>query len=163
MKIDDIVKETKAFYCLECGVCTGSCPVSRVLPSFSPRMMVTEALLGLEGEIFKDSNPWQCLTCGRCSHRCPSKVDYQGFIRSLRVEAVGKGLEGVVCFCGPTGRLPRPGCYPTLCSVERGLSSTLQMQDRDNPSNLRRLYNTRVRRMRQHGNMYKGGHFEKRH
>ena len=95
MSIEDIVKETKAFYCLECGVCTGSCPVSRVLPSFSPRMMVTEALLGLEAEVLKDSNPWQCLTCGRCSHRCPSKVDYQGFIRSVRIEAVGKGMEGV--------------------------------------------------------------------
>ena len=95
MKIEDIVKETKAFYCLECGVCTGSCPVSRVLPTFSPRMMVTEALLGLEGEVFKDSSPWQCLTCGRCSHRCPSKVDYQGFIRFVRIEAVGKGMEGV--------------------------------------------------------------------
>lgn len=37
---------------------------------------------------------------------------------------------------------PRPGCYPAACSVECGLSSTLQMQSRDHPANLRYLHHT---------------------
>jgi hypothetical protein len=46
------------------------------------------------------------------------------------------------CFCGPfrqvhaSRRFPRPGCYPTLCSVECGLSSTPSTQGRDRPTDL---------------------------
>ncbi len=40
-------------------------------------------------------------------------------------------------------RVPRPGCYPTPCSMECGLSSTPTTQDRDRPTDLRRHYHTR--------------------
>jgi hypothetical protein len=36
-----------------------------------------------------------------------------------------------------SGRFPRPGCYPTPCSMECGLSSTLTTQSRNCPTNLR--------------------------
>ena|SRR3990172_9453406 len=48
-----------------------------------------------------------------------------------------------VCFCGPfrqvhaSRRFPRPGCYPTPCSMECGLSSTPSTQGRDCPIGLR--------------------------
>ena len=45
--------------------------------------------------------------------------------------------EGCLFLWPCSGRLPRPGCYPTLCSLECGLSSTLQKQDRDCPTSLR--------------------------
>ena len=35
-------------------------------------------------------------------------------------------------------RFPRPGCYPTPCSMECGLSSIPTTQDRDCPTNLRK-------------------------
>jgi len=38
---------------------------------------------------------------------------------------------------GKTRVLPRPGGYPALCSVECGLSSTLDDQSRDHPASLR--------------------------
>ncbi len=34
-------------------------------------------------------------------------------------------------------RFPRPGCYPTPCSMECGLSSIPTTQDRDRPTSLR--------------------------
>jgi hypothetical protein len=40
-------------------------------------------------------------------------------------------------------RVPRPGCYPTPCSMECGLSSTPTTQDRDRPTDLRPHYDTR--------------------
>ncbi len=36
-----------------------------------------------------------------------------------------------------SGRFPRPGCYPTSCSLECGLSSIPNVQDRDRPTDLR--------------------------
>src|SRR6185295_13690435 len=47
-------------------------------------------------------------------------------------------------------RVPRPGCYPTPCSVECGLSSVSTTQDRDRPTDLRHQYHTRDRTERQH-------------
>lgn len=46
-------------------------------------------------------------------------------------------------------RLPRPGCYPTPCSLECGLSSTPQTQGRDRPTDLRRVHHTRKGKERQ--------------
>ena len=39
-------------------------------------------------------------------------------------------------------RVPRPGCYPTPCSMECGLSSIPSTQDRDRPTDLRQLHHT---------------------
>ncbi len=67
------------------------------------------------------------------------------------------GLRVAVCFCGPfirqvnsSRRVPRPGCYPTPCSMECGLSSIPTTQDRDRPTDLRPRYHTRKDRERQH-------------
>jgi len=46
-------------------------------------------------------------------------------------------------------RVPRPGCYPTPCSVECGLSSVSTTQDRDRPTDLRKHYHTRKATERQ--------------
>ena len=46
-------------------------------------------------------------------------------------------------------RVPRPGCYPTPCSMECGLSSIPTTQDRDRPTDLRRHYDTRKEGRRQ--------------
>lgn len=43
-----------------------------------------------------------------------------------------------------SGGFPRPGCYPTPCSTECGLSSTLTTQDRDCPTSLRWHHDTRT-------------------
>ena len=40
-------------------------------------------------------------------------------------------------------RVPRPGCYPTPCSMECGLSSAPTTQDRDRPTDLRHHHHTR--------------------
>ena len=35
--IPELVDLTKTYYCLDCGVCTGSCPVARVFPDMIRR------------------------------------------------------------------------------------------------------------------------------
>ncbi|NVM21461.1 MAG: (Fe-S)-binding protein, partial [Desulfobacterales bacterium] len=95
MSIYDLIEKTKVSFCQDCGVCTGSCPVSRVLPGFSPQQMVDKfvlsADLGLEDEVLGEQDLWSCLTCGRCLQRCPSKVEYLEFVRQVRQEAFKTG------------------------------------------------------------------------
>jgi heterodisulfide reductase subunit D len=95
MNLPDIVDRTQAYYCLDCGICTGSCPVSRVTPDFSPRLMVEKVLMDQEENPLEDVNIWSCLSCGQCSTRCPSKIDYPEFVRMVREEAFRQGKGGV--------------------------------------------------------------------
>lgn len=91
MNIEALVNETKAYYCLDCGVCTGSCPVARCTPTFSPRLMVEKALMGKAEDFLSDPDVWSCLTCARCTHRCPADIDYLTFARGIREEALKLG------------------------------------------------------------------------
>jgi len=91
--IDELVNATKTYYCLDCGVCTGSCPVSRVFPEFSPRQIIERSLYEL-GE-FSDDTIWNCLTCAQCSIRCPADINFPEFIRLMRDEAHLQGFDGV--------------------------------------------------------------------
>lgn len=73
-------------YCMECGVCTGSCPVSYEWEDFSPRRMIRRSL-DHEAPLSQTREVWACLTCARCSERCPVGIDFPEFIRSYRREA----------------------------------------------------------------------------
>lgn len=92
MNIEQAVKAYQTYACLDCGVCTGSCPISRVLPSFSPRLIVEKALLELGDELLEDRELWSCLTCSRCFERCPTKINFPEFMRVLREEATKRGI-----------------------------------------------------------------------
>jgi heterodisulfide reductase subunit D len=100
MNLPEIVEQTQAYYCLDCGICTGSCPVSRVTPDFSPRLMVEKVLMDEEERPLEDVNIWSCLSCGQCSVRCPAKIDYPEFVRMVREEAFRQGKGGVAAHRG---------------------------------------------------------------
>lgn len=78
-------------YCMECGVCTGSCPVSRVLPTFSPRQMIKRTLMDRDETVLQGRELWACLTCARCSVRCPVQIDFPEFARTHRELARKEG------------------------------------------------------------------------
>jgi len=74
-------------YCMECGVCTGSCPVSKELPEFSPRQIIKRAYLEPTDELLQCHEIWACLTCARCSERCPVEIDFPKYMSKLRKRA----------------------------------------------------------------------------
>jgi len=92
--LDDIIQETKTYYCLECGKCSSLCPISRYDPQYSPRVMVENALLGLEDELVYNKKLFSCLTCYACQLKCPSDVDYPLFIQKVRVLATAAEQHG---------------------------------------------------------------------
>ncbi|MDH4269226.1 MAG: (Fe-S)-binding protein [Dehalococcoidia bacterium] len=94
MNLEDIIKETKTYYCLECGKCTSLCPVSRHNSNFSPRLMLERALMGFGDELIHDRELFSCLSCYACSNLCPSDVDYPVFTQKVRNLASGEGEHG---------------------------------------------------------------------
>jgi heterodisulfide reductase subunit D len=87
MKKTRLLTQKQIDYCMECGLCTGSCPISRELSSFSPRQLIKRAVLDPDEELIHSREIWACLGCGSCSGRCPAEIDFPGFISSLRQRA----------------------------------------------------------------------------
>jgi Fe-S oxidoreductase/coenzyme F420-reducing hydrogenase delta subunit len=87
-RMNQIIEDTGAFDCVECGKCTTVCPVAKYNPNFAPRTVVLKASEGLAENVQSNRDVWTCVTCEQCNKMCPYKVDYSGFIRSMREEAV---------------------------------------------------------------------------
>ena len=86
--MSQIVEDTGAFDCVECGKCTTVCPVAKYDPNFAPRTIVLKAMEGVVDNISSNRDVWTCVTCEQCNSMCPYKVDYSGFIRDMRAKAV---------------------------------------------------------------------------
>ena len=114
MNLEDIIQETKTYYCLECGKCTSVCPVARYDPSFSPRQMIENALLGFGDELLFDKELFSCLTCYTCQQKCPSDIDFPVFVRKARSMAQDDGQHGVCAHSGQLQSLQRLMTSPAL-------------------------------------------------
>jgi Fe-S oxidoreductase len=78
-------------YCMECGLCTGSCPISREMSTFSPRQIIKRAMLDPDGGLVGSREIWACLSCASCSGRCPAEINFPEFISSYRQQARSAG------------------------------------------------------------------------
>ncbi len=90
-EVKQIIEDTGAFDCVECGKCTTVCPIASFDPDFAPRAIVLRAMEGIVEDIATDKDIWTCIACEQCNVMCPYKVDYSGFIRGMREEAVRHG------------------------------------------------------------------------
>ncbi len=93
-EIEQIITDTGAYACLDCGKCTVVCPISQYNPDFSPRKIVYTALYREEADIVSNSQLWSCITCAMCEERCQSGVQYTELIKSLRAKAHDVGNIG---------------------------------------------------------------------
>ena len=114
MNLEDIIQETKTYYCLECGKCTSVCPVARYDPSFSPRQMIENALLGFGDELLLDKELFSCLTCYTCQQKCPSDIDFPVFVQKARSLAQGNEQHGVCAHSGQLQSLARLMAGPDI-------------------------------------------------
>jgi heterodisulfide reductase subunit D len=114
LNLEDIIQRTRTYYCLECGKCTSICPVARHDPSFSPRTMIENALLGFEDELVFNQKLFSCLTCYTCQQRCPSDVDFPVFVREARSIAQDNGQRGICAHSGQLQSLARLMTSPNI-------------------------------------------------
>jgi len=114
LSLEDIIQETKTYYCLECGKCSSICPISRYNPAYSPRVMVENALLGLEDDLTFNRELFSCLTCYRCSSQCPADVDYPLFMQKLRAIASDAGQHGDCAHAGALQSIMRLMSNPQI-------------------------------------------------
>lgn len=78
-------------YCLQCGACTATCPVSRFSKEYRPRRIIEACIVGYREMVFQSDEIWMCAACYSCTERCPQDVFPTDIIRVLRNVAVKKG------------------------------------------------------------------------
>jgi heterodisulfide reductase subunit C len=61
--------------CIQCGRCTSSCPVAKVMVEHNPRRLMEMIILGQRADVMLGPVPWQCLSCFTCLDRCPQGGD----------------------------------------------------------------------------------------
>ncbi|MBW2058754.1 MAG: (Fe-S)-binding protein [Deltaproteobacteria bacterium] len=79
------------FGCIQCGKCTGGCPVS-FNSSLNIRRLMQEALVldDLEA-IYKKDELWACTACRTCTIRCPRDLRPSDLIIGMRTALIEEG------------------------------------------------------------------------
>jgi heterodisulfide reductase subunit D len=114
MNIKEAIKKSKAYLCLECGKCTGVCPISKFNRGYSPRILVNKSLRGNYDNLLKDKNIWNCLTCRLCDEQCPVDIDYINLTQAIRLEAQKIGEEAMCSHGGAVQSLMHIMTAPNL-------------------------------------------------
>ncbi len=114
MKIDPktFIHDYALSLCIQCGTCTGGCPVKFRSP-LNMRRLVRQTYFTLDPSLFKKPELWACTTCSTCSLRCPAGVKNVELIIGIRNLLANRGevpstirdaLENTFLHGNPWGR-----------------------------------------------------------
>ena len=76
-------------HCIQCGMCTATCPVAEAVPGFSPRQLIARALMNLDKELLASDEIWYCARCQQCVANCRKDIRPGDIITALRIIANG--------------------------------------------------------------------------
>jgi heterodisulfide reductase subunit C len=77
--------------CIQCGSCTGSCPVSHVM-DITPRQIVALFRAGYLEDILRSRALYICASCYSCTVRCPMGIRVTDNLYALKRVATKMGI-----------------------------------------------------------------------
>ncbi|MBN1178365.1 MAG: (Fe-S)-binding protein [Anaerolineae bacterium] len=92
MRVDvqQLLDNLDLFGCIQCGKCTGGCPVS-LTTVLNVRFLIYETLMDALPDIEHAEELWDCTCCFTCVERCPKDVRPADLIIGLRGQLVEAG------------------------------------------------------------------------
>jgi heterodisulfide reductase subunit C len=69
--------------CIQCGTCSGSCPVSYMM-DYAPRKLFAMIRAGFKEEVLKSDTIWLCASCYLCAARCPKDIKITDIMYALK-------------------------------------------------------------------------------
>ncbi|UCF85963.1 MAG: (Fe-S)-binding protein [Desulfobacteraceae bacterium] len=112
--LNRLIEDFQVFHCVECGKCTGACPLAQVDCDFSPRLVAKYAIdEGIDSEYVREK-AWTCLTCGLCNERCPVGISFTEFVRAIRPLYTREDFRGHMSHGGALHGLMRMQTAPSL-------------------------------------------------
>lgn len=102
------------FVCIQCGKCTGGCPVN-LKSTLNIRRLIRETTINFDLDvIYEQKALWDCTTCSTCTLRCPRGIKPHELIMGMRAALIEEGrvpvtirdsLEGVFKHGNPWSRV----------------------------------------------------------
>jgi Fe-S oxidoreductase len=84
------IEENKLLECIQCGVCSGSCPVS-IKANLNVRRLMRDVVFSRKLNIPPSDTLWSCTTCSTCEVRCPKGLIPFDVIIGMREFVVEEG------------------------------------------------------------------------
>ncbi|MBZ5581931.1 MAG: 4Fe-4S dicluster domain-containing protein [Acidobacteriia bacterium] len=79
------------FSCLQCGACSGSCPLS-IYMDLTPRRVIALVREGFRRDALSSMTIWLCASCYSCAANCPRQIHVTDLMYSLKREAIRSRL-----------------------------------------------------------------------
>lgn len=105
--------------CIQCGTCSGSCPVSYAM-DVQPRQLVGYFRAGDLDSIMSSRTIWLCASCYACTVRCPSGIKVTDLIYGLKRMA----MDGRVSTSG----LPVAALSGTFVKIVKRLGRNYELE-----------------------------------
>ena len=77
----------RLFSCLQCGTCSGTCPLS-IYMDYTPRRIINLVREGFRKEALSSQTIWLCASCYSCAVHCPQDIHITDIMYSLKREAI---------------------------------------------------------------------------
>ncbi len=87
--LESAIKDFDILKCMQCGLCSGSCPSGRHT-ALNIRRLVRKA--ARDPAVMEDESIWMCTTCYNCQERCPRSVRIVDAVLKIREIAVHQGI-----------------------------------------------------------------------
>jgi len=81
----------KLFECIQCGTCSGVCPVSEYM-DYTPRQIIGLVRQGFRREVLSSRTIWLCASCYACAAHCPAGIKITDLMYALKRMAIAAGL-----------------------------------------------------------------------
>jgi quinone-modifying oxidoreductase, subunit QmoC len=90
-RIADAAYGEKMFSCIQCGTCSGTCPVSPYM-DYTPRRIIAMVREGFKQEVLNSVTIWLCASCYSCTCECPREIKVTDVMYALKQEAIARGM-----------------------------------------------------------------------
>jgi heterodisulfide reductase subunit C len=90
-EIASIPAGQRLFDCIQCGTCSGTCPVSHYMDQ-TPRKIIAMIRAGFRREVLASVTTWLCASCYSCSVECPQEIKITDIMYALKRLAIQEGV-----------------------------------------------------------------------
>jgi heterodisulfide reductase subunit C/quinone-modifying oxidoreductase subunit QmoC len=81
----------RLFSCIQCGTCSGMCPLSSYM-DFTPRQIIAMIRAGFRGEVLASYTTWLCASCYSCTVQCPREIKITEIMYAAKRLALRSGV-----------------------------------------------------------------------
>ena len=81
----------KLKHCIQCGTCSGMCPLSSYM-DYTPRRIIAMVRAGFKGEVLGSLTNWLCASCYSCTVECPKDIKITDIMYALKQKAIEEGV-----------------------------------------------------------------------